>query len=201
MSSRNSRRIWFFSDPHFGHQNVLKFEPKRKQILKCETIDQHDEALIKRYNKLVRPHDLVYFLGDLGFESYDYLAKIISRLNGVKHLVRGNHDKFSDEQYRRLGFVSVYYRARIKLGKTYFNLAHHPYKENWLQRFIRTITFRKQLRDNDKRPVNDGSWLIHGHVHSRGNKIPYKKQIHVGVDVWDMNPVSWEQIQKIINKE
>ena len=54
------RKIFFTSDHHFGHTNILKF---------CNSpfnsIEQMNEELIKRWNEKIGPDDEVYHLGDL----------------------------------------------------------------------------------------------------------------------------------------
>jgi len=190
----NSRRIFFVGDPHFGHDNLLKFEPNRCRVLNCTTIEEHDTKLITRLNRHIKPQDVVYFLGDIG-NPYP-----IQLINGTKHLIRGNHDRHSDAFYLKCGFTSVCYETKIKLGKRYLLLSHYPYRESLWRQVLRRLRGIPQLRDAHKRPYNDGKWLLHGHLHSFGNIIPYGRQIHVGLDVWDMNPVSWEQINAIIQR-
>ena len=54
--------IWFTSDTHFGHENVLRF---------CErpwkTVEAMNKALIDRINACVAPDDTLYHLGDFSF--------------------------------------------------------------------------------------------------------------------------------------
>ena len=185
-------RTWFTSDLHLGHANILKFEPRRREVLGVEFIEEHDAALIARLNKQIRPEDRVYVLGDVGNPF------LISKLNGEKHLILGNHDALSAAQYRRAGFVSVQNEVILKLGKTYFRLSHYPYRAGIFERLWRRLRGFMPARDNHKRPLNDGKWLLHGHIHSRGSRIPYKNQIHVGVDTWNYLPMSWEQVQGLI---
>jgi len=194
MGDKNSRRIWFIADPHFGHANILKFQPNRLKMMSGTVIENHDRKLVERFNKHIKPQDVVYFLGDIG-EPYH-----IQLINGTKHLIRGNHDRHSDAHYLKMGFTSVCYETKIKLGKHYLLLSHYPYREGLFRSLWRRLRGIPPLRDNHKRPYNDGKILLHGHIHGRGTTIPYGRQIHVGLDVWDCNPVSWEQISNIINK-
>ncbi len=48
-----------------------------------------------------------------------------------------------------------------------------------------------------QRPVDEGGWLIHGHIHQRW-KVNHK-QINVSVDAWNFKPVSLDEIIEIIN--
>jgi calcineurin-like phosphoesterase family protein len=45
-------------------------------------------------------------------------------------------------------------------------------------------------------PVNEGKWLIHGHVH--GSWKVKGKQINVGVDVWQYAPVALDTVLDIM---
>lgn len=81
-----TRSIWFTSDTHFGHANIIKY---------CDrpffSIEEMDEALVERWNTSVRSDDLVYHLGDFAVTPL-YAKKIRPRLNGTIRLVIGNHD-------------------------------------------------------------------------------------------------------------
>ena len=82
--------IWFYSDPHFGG-SVLPGRP-------FATIEEHDETMIERHNRLVKPTDHVYCLGDFAMRKAD-VERVASRLNGHKRLVLGNHDIFDTQFY------------------------------------------------------------------------------------------------------
>jgi len=85
--------IFFISDTHFGHE-----APYTKFMLKdgCTFSRPHgsaaagDQAMEENWNKIVKPSDKVYHVGDIAM-SKKYLP-ILDRLNGEKVLIRGNHD-------------------------------------------------------------------------------------------------------------
>jgi len=197
-------RSWAYSDTHFHHSNILKYEPNRKTALKIETIEEHDEELIKRYNSVIRPEDRVYFLGDIGFGNIPYLKSIIQRLNGKnKIIVLGNHDRHQIAAYYSMGFDVVCFGMDIKIGKTRVHLSHYPYRKPWWKCIF---PWQYKERDRHKRPRNYGGWLLHGHVHSGGAKGAglkqiIDKQIHIGVDCNDYYPVSFDKIANLIDKE
>ena len=84
------QKIFFTSDLHFGHENVLRFDNRP-----FETVDEMDDELIKRWNDKVAKGDLVYVLGDLIWKTATNEAvQIIKRLNGQIVLIKGNHDRF-----------------------------------------------------------------------------------------------------------
>lgn len=184
--------IFFTSDTHFGHKNVIGY-CKRPY----ENTDDMDEDLIARWNAVVLPEDIVYHLGDFSLNKTK-VKKITPRLNGIKKLIAGNHDKCWTLRekyvnlYREAGWQSTQRTLQIPIfdNNTHIALLSHlPYKD----------MFAKDKRYHDEKPIDDGNtWLLHGHVH-QGWKFK-GKQINVGVDVWDLAPVPYETIAKIIRE-
>ena len=92
--------IWLTSDTHFGHTGVCRFthpDDITKKLRPWDTAEEMDEAMVKAWNDRVRPSDKVYHLGDVVMNRK--ALPILSRLNGDKVLIRGNHDIFKDEDY------------------------------------------------------------------------------------------------------
>ena len=189
-------RIFAVADLHFGHESIVKHFGRNHLF---NTIEDHDEFLIKRWNSVVKDLDLVYVLGDFVWNkcSRKYFAEIMSRLNGDKILIIGNHDRITEFQAIKLGFKSAFYSARIKRKKTIINLSHFPYKLPfwkliWLKfRGIKVKQFKEALND-------DGNWLIHGHTHRTELINPFhKKSICVSCDALDFRPIL---IDTVVNK-
>ena len=92
--------VFLVSDQHFGHAGVCRFK-KADGVTKLrpwDDPDEMDEHLVKVHNERVRPNDKCYFLGDVVINRR--AMKTLSRLNGDKVLIRGNHDIFPDAEYR-----------------------------------------------------------------------------------------------------
>lgn len=108
-------KIWFISDFHFGHKNIINFERTN-----FESIEQHDDKLVKNFNNCVRPNDIAYILGDIGnFEK-------VKLLNGRKILILGNHDPskaYIEKHYPNL-FEKIYSHP-VYLSKRIV-LSHEP---------------------------------------------------------------------------
>jgi calcineurin-like phosphoesterase family protein len=92
--------VFLTSDTHFGHAGVCKFLREDGTKLRPWTDPaEMDEEMIKRWNDTVRPNDKVYHLGDVVINRKALIT--LSRLNGDKVLIRGNHDIFRDDEYRK----------------------------------------------------------------------------------------------------
>ena len=83
-------KVFFTSDLHFGHANVITFDKRP-----FTTVEEMDAELIKRWNNKVGTGDLVYVLGDMIWKSSNNDAEsLIKSLNGQIILIKGNHDRF-----------------------------------------------------------------------------------------------------------
>jgi calcineurin-like phosphoesterase family protein len=86
------------SDTHFGHAGVCKFlRDDGTKLRPWDNPDEMDEEMVRRWNETVRPNDKVYHLGDVVINRK--ALKTLSRLNGDKVLIKGNHDIFRLEDY------------------------------------------------------------------------------------------------------
>lgn len=190
--------IYFSSDQHFFHKNILQHCPWRPY----SNVQQMNEALIYNWNKRVKKGDTVYVLGDFSFGGREATKEVLSRLNGDKILVKGNHDKNASWMLD-VGFKEVHeniflYTGDPKSGATVrLFLSHFPYRPSFW-RWLKNRLFGGywDTRYMHKRMVNDGEWLLHGHTHSRNQG--WGKQIHIGVDAWNMSPVSQNEVLALI---
>jgi calcineurin-like phosphoesterase family protein len=122
--------VFLYSDPHFGHQGVCRFMRNDgvTKLRPWDTAEEMDEHLVKVYNERVKATDKVYFLGDVCINRRALTT--LSRLNGDKVLIRGNHDIFRDIEYRE------YFRElRAYHVMNGLMLSHIPIHEASLGRF------------------------------------------------------------------
>lgn len=94
-------KTFFIADTHFGDKNIYKYENRP-----FASVAEMDAEMIARWNAAVQPQDAVYHLGDFGADGRE--AQVLSALNGIKYLVKGNHDLHSNAAYRDFGFAEVY---------------------------------------------------------------------------------------------
>jgi calcineurin-like phosphoesterase family protein len=151
---------WFISDTHFSHFNIIRYAGRPFQ-----TVDEMNEKMIENWNASIEPEDTVFFLGDFGMGTTDFLTSLCRRLNGNKICIRGNHDGTPSKMHK-IGFMLVLESAFIKIGRHPVELVHIPSQ------------------------TTPAHFQLHGHVHEkRPNKIIDRK-LNLSVEVWDYKPVS-----------
>lgn len=163
--------IYVTSDLHFNHPGILKLS--RGQF---KTVQEHNDYIINKYNSVVGKDDLVYILGDLGFTPLKDLKPLISRLNGRKVLILGNHDKGTIGEYRAMGFIEVYNHP------VYYSndiiLSHEPVKEAFDNPYV---------------------FNVHGHLHR--SKLSLNNYINVNIEETDFLPVSLKDLQEQLEQK
>lgn len=170
--------LWFTSDYHIGHWNILKLGKGRP--FSC--LDEMHAAIADRHNAIVRPGDLVYNLGDFGLKvKWDELLRFRRRLTGNIYFVKGNHDSVTKEMFRRApdAFVWVKELETIKPkidGIPPITLCHYA---------LRTWP-----------GSNKEHWQLYGHSHGMLPELPNLLAFDVGVDCWNFTPISIEQVQQ-----
>ncbi len=78
------------SDQHFSHARISELAERP-----FATVEEMDAALIRRWNEVVGPDDVVLHLGDLALGPIEESVGLTASLNGRRFLVPGNHDRVS----------------------------------------------------------------------------------------------------------
>jgi calcineurin-like phosphoesterase family protein len=169
---------FLIADPHFSHEGVCKFlRDDGTKLRPWDNAAEMDEAMIENWNNVVRPVDKVYVCGDLVMKAKKQIG-IMSRLNGRKVLIKGNHD---------IGELKVYlpyfYDIRAFHILDMFCITHIPIHPDCLGRF----------RGN-----------IHGHIHQRtvmmldGDKfkVPDPRYFCISAEQINYTPIEWNDLRK-----
>lgn len=115
---------FYIADMHFGHENIIRFDGRP-----YNTVAEMNEALINNWNNRVTNRDEVFVLGDMFFKaSNEEIHMILKKLNGIKHLIEGNHDSLNDEL--KTYFRSVSQIKEVKDTGRKIVLCHYPIM-NW----------------------------------------------------------------------
>ena len=157
--------VYFTSDHHFGHQNIIKYTDRP-----FESAKQMDKEMIKVWNNIISKEDKVFHLGDFAFAGQERIKEIVSQLNGHIVLIMGNHDRHrTAEWWRKCGFWQVSEFPIIYKGV--YILSHEP------------------VFMNEHMPYAN----IHGHLHN--GKMDDNFHCNVGVELSDYKPIPMHEIE------
>ena len=167
---------YFIADTHFGHE-------KMRALRGFASVREMDEALINAWNTRVQPEDHIYIVGDLIYRSDCPATYYLEKLNGIKHLAIGNHDR----QWLRLlhpekWFVECAFILEGERDWGYFTASHYPMMD-WYRR-------------------RHGAHLVYGHIHNM-TKDPYyhylqtvPRAYNAGVEVNEYRPVTIQELME-----
>lgn len=186
----DNQNVWFASDYHFCHGNIIKYDKRP-----FANSQEMDSTLIENWNELVGVNDTVIYIGDLCFDRSGGAAKaIVDQLNGKIHFVLGNHD--NEKDIRKLG--------RFETVSDYINLSvldtDNPRKYQGI------MIMHYPILSWDK--AHHGEYMLHGHCHgSLMNDPEYswyyeRKVLDVSCNMTNYKPISYVEIKEIMkNKE
>lgn len=160
------------SDLHWGHKNIMSFCSVSRARFRND-LDYMNEQMVKEWNDLIAPEDLVYILGDVAFLPAQKAAEFLNRCNGTKVLVEGNHDrKALNDPIFRACFKEVHKYLDIRYNGHMVVLCHYPFSE-WDQ-------------------MHRGSINLHGHLHGGESGMEEYRSLDVGMDATGMIAISME---------
>ena len=151
---------FFTADTHFGDHRTINLWKRP-----FPDVATMDATLIAHWNATVSPCDEVWHLGDVARRPAA-VPELLARLNGTKHLLRGNND--SAATLTAPGWASVGDYAELEHEGHALVLCHYPFR-SW--------------NGQGRKAIN-----LHGHSH--GWLKPLLRQIDVGVDAWGFAPVT-----------
>lgn len=172
-----SGSTWLYADPHFYHNNIVKFTrvDENANVLPLRPWDdavEMTEDMIKWYNEIVDDADRVYILGDVAFSKQN-IWKSVSRLKGRKCLIPGNHDPVKIKTY-----IDLFDDVRGYVQRNGFIMSHIPIH-----------------------PESLGRWKvnIHGHLHKNEVRFenslkPDPRYICVSVEHTNFRPILLDEV-------
>ena len=168
---------FFVADLHFGHNNIVKFRHRETgELLRpFDTVEDMEEAMIQFHNEIVKPTDKVYMLGDIAFNTRGLMQ--VAKMNGIKILIKGNHDQLPLQRYIDAGFKDIR-GVDVRNGLVFTHVPIHP---NELGRF---------------------GCNVHGHLHAakimRGAEID-PRFFCMSVEHTNLRPISYEDmVERIV---
>ncbi len=162
--------IFFTADQHFDHANIIKYCSRP-----FDDVNEMNETMLERHNKMVTNRDIVYHLGDFAFSPR--VKFWLDRLNGKEHhLILGNHDHKKMKKLKE-NFTSVQAVKLINIGESSIFMSHYAHLV-WPNRHY-------------------GTYHLFGHSH--GTVQGLVGSLDVGVDSHGFYPSPWEDIKEVID--
>lgn len=171
--------IWFTSDTHFFHENILKFTGEDGVRIRPSfaTVDEMNWHMVERWNSVVKPQDKVWYLGDVSFKTTERAAELdhlLSALHGHKRMLVGNHDNLKSP-------VLMRHFDKVELWKGFrdegFTCSHIPLRLDSLR---------------------DGAVNVHGHIHQNLMREP--GYVNVCVEVRNYTPIHMDDLIKEVRR-
>lgn len=191
----NKQNIWFTSDEHYNHANIIKFCNRP-----FDNVSGMNAHLIEQHNKVVAQNDIVYHMGDFTFERISFAASILKQLNGLHYFITGNHDHWlhgtssdnvNNEIFNQtgsyplggVGWIEDYFELNINKKK--YCMMHFP-----------LLTWHHSYK---------GTFMLHGHVHGNLNLLNEScRRLDVGVDsakliLGEYRPFSIDEVDNLLS--
>lgn len=217
----------FISDTHLGHNNILKHCKTRNVDMQKKKMINHDKWIKDNWNSVVKQEQPIIHCGDL---SYKGRNDVISGLNGVKYLLKGNHDDLKELDYSNNGFEIIKTQIFIKefqndivllkkikdyvQSTRFFNfilfefdglrflVSHFPIvdTQGYDAKYSNQINGLKEIFEYCKCDYN-----LHGHTHE--NTMNDKRCINISFEKIGFKPITLNDIikkiklQEILNKK
>ena len=162
--------VYFTSDTHFGHANIIKYCNRP-----YATVHEMDMKLIANWNERIGNDDIVYHVGDFSMNKKDR-RRVLPLLHGKKHLIKGNHDGGVrlDE-----GWESVQDYKEVSINGQHIVLFHYAMR-----------VWNRSHR---------GSWHLYGHSHGTLPDDPKSLSFDIGVDSNGLKPLSFDEVKAIMD--
>ncbi len=164
--------IWFTADYHLSHKNIIKYCNRP-----FKNVEEMNSQIIYNLEKSVKTGDILYYLGDLTFET-EVALEFFEKFKDIKiHFIIGNHDSLEVIEIAYKFCATVSCLKVIKINGQMITLCHYPINI-----------------DN----YNYNSYCLHGHSH--GKKPQIGMQLDVSVDNSNFCPLSYRKLTEIMKK-
>jgi calcineurin-like phosphoesterase family protein len=168
--------IWFTSDNHFGHENIIKFTNRP-----FNSVEEMDAAMVNHWNAVVEPSDTVYHLGDFCLGDANMARRYFAILNGHVKIL-GNpwhHDRrwLNWDMYTGPDAEDI-----VEVLPPMVVLEFPEYGDDRYPQVL--VLCHYPLAEWDRKHY--GAWHLHGHSHGHS----HGKAFDIGVDCNHFRPIS-----------
>ena len=194
INTQKGQDIHFFSDPHFGHKNMVRGVTNwrdaegnipMQQVRDFDTLEDMNISMITNINDNVKENDILFCLGDWSFGGKENIKIFRDQIICKNiYLILGNHDHHIERELElRKLFTGVYDKLHLQIDDKNYILNHEPIA-SWTG-------------------VRKAYIHLFGHTHlSHEHKIAYGKSMDCGIDGHkEFRPYKLNEINEIMNKQ
>lgn len=151
LTNTDQSKIWFWSDLHFWHNNIIKYS-NRPYV----SVDEMNNQLVNAHNSVISADDVVIWVGDVAFKNTADTNALLARLvPAYRILIVGNHDiEHKKSEFKRLDFDETH--SNYVLDNAW--CTHYPMNR-----------------------IPKGVYNIHGHLHTNVTDNPRNYNVSVEV--------------------
>ncbi len=195
---KQGQRLWFTSDTHYNHANICKattsWTGADNLTRDFSSLDRMNDELVFWINHHVQQDDILIHLGDWSFGGFESIKEFRDRIICQNvHLVLGNHDHHI--QNNRDNIQSLFSSV-----SQYLDLDVRWWVAGKKKEHARFICMHYPIASWNG--MNDGVIHTHGHVHLPAHhRVGNGKSIDVGVDGNNLEPISMDDVLRIMDKQ
>lgn len=185
-------KIWITSDTHYGHSGLVRGVSTYQDKSGCrdfDTLEEHDDTLVRNINDCARRDDFLYILGDFSMGGRENVALFRERLKCKNiYLCLGNHD------YHIRKNIILRYKNRLINAQDLFVSVADIMEHRWWQTDFVMCHYPFFSWNNAGK-----SYSLYGHIH---HEVGYNKRaICVAMDNHpEFRPYSLKEIKDIIHE-
>lgn len=209
LHHNENHKVFFISDTHFGHNKEFIYRHRG-----FKNIEEHNCYILENWNAMVRPCDTVVHLGDFIAGARENTNKLgdylLSKLNGEKIILWGNHNAYLKTLYKRLVYdtyrndnIEVYPISTNEFGSNVTFVGNDllcKIKTNKNTQFVFCSHFAHRTWIGSHK----GVWSFCGHSHGKDvESQPTSntcERLDVGVDNFKY-PQSFDDLAKFIKEK
>jgi len=208
ISKLINENTYLISDTHFCDHRMIKYEACRIDFANSNNVDDIDNAMIKAWNETIKEDDVVLHLGDYAFRNIERITEL---LNGIKILLRGNHDKQSADTYILRGFNYVIETPHYEINNKVYKDINN--QDRYKACYIKEINNKKiffshfplfgkdykdpkfpNMKDDLEEIYNNFNCDINMHGHTHSNNLENSLNINVCVENINFRPIQIKEL-------
>jgi calcineurin-like phosphoesterase family protein len=198
LTLEKGQRLFFTSDTHYAHSNICsattKWEGASNMTREFNSLEHMNTTLVNNINNMVGENDILIHLGDFSFGGFDKIQEFRDRILCKNiHLVLGNHDHHIERNKEGVQelFSSVQQYLRLEVRR--------QLTKSMMEKFTFVCMHYPIASHHD---MNQGVVHLHGHVHLPPHlRIGKGKSLDVGVDGNGLEPISLDEVVKLMSKQ